>query len=497
MLEKPEDRRDSPILMFLFPRSAPGRSMGNRYLLQAAACLIMILTPVLALAAEAHGGDPNLTGSWVGLTCLALFIVAYLFVMVEELTGLRKSKPVMLAAGLIWGLIAFAYAESGDAAAIEPQLRGALEEYAELLLFLLTAMTYVNTMTERNVFEALRSWLASKGFGYRRLFWTTGFIAFFLSPVLDNMTTALVLAAVVLAVGVDSPRFVGLTCINIVVAANAGGAYSPFGDITTLMVWQAEQVRFSEFFDLFAPALVNFLVPAALMHFAIPAAAPVTVGERITMKRGAKRVMLLFALTVATAVLFHNYLGLPPFLGMMMGMAYLQLFGYYLSRTHISAPTDLLDYGKPGDIEAFDMYRYVAQAEWDTLMFFYGVVLSVEGLGYLGYLAITSHLLYAQLGATVANTAIGVLSAVIDNIPIMAAVLHMNPVMSHGQWLLITLTAGVGGSLLSIGSAAGVALMGQARGSYTFLTHLRWTPVIALGYAASVLAHLWLNTRLM
>lgn len=477
----------------MMPGRGLTRLMWKAYPALVLAGLATLLTPALALAAAGPGKAADLTGTWVGMSCLALFILAYLFVMAEELTGLRKSKPVMLAAGLIWGLIAFAYAQSGNAAAVEPPLRAALEEYAELFLFLLTAMTYVNTMTERNVFEALRSKLASKGFGYRRLFWTTGFIAFFLSPMLDNMTTALVLAAVVLAVGVGSPRFVGLTCINIVVAANAGGAYSPFGDITTLMVWQAGQLRFGEFFELFWPALVNFLVPAALMHFAIPAAVPPPHGEMITMKRGARRVMLLFALTVATAVLFHNFLGLPPFLGMMMGMAYLQLFGYYLRKTHVSTSQDRLDYGEAGEIAAFDMYRHVARAEWDTLLFFYGVILSVGGLGYLGYLAVASNLLYVQLGPTLANTAIGVLSAVIDNIPIMAAVLHMNPTMSHNQWQLITLAAGVGGSLLSIGSAAGVALMGQARGSYTFLTHLRWTPAIALGYAASVLTHLWLS----
>ena len=458
--------------------------------------LTLMLLPTAVLAAG-RPGQLDLTSSWVGVASLAIFVVAYLFVMAEEFTNLRKSKPVMLAAGLIWALIALAYAEHGGSPMVDEALRKGLEEYAELFLFLLTAMTYVNTLTERNVFDALRSWLVQKGFGYRKLFWITGVIAFFLSPVLDNMTTALVLCAVVLAVGIDNPRFVGLSCINIVVAANAGGAFSPFGDITTLMVWQAEVVSFTQFFDLFVPAAVNFLVPALLMHFAVPALAPKPQEERIVMKRGAKRVMILFALTVATAVVFHNFLNLPPFLGMMMGMAYLQLFGFYLKKTHIPNPaTDREDYGQAGDIQAFDMYRHVARAEWDTLMFFYGVILAVAGLGFLGYLAIASQTLYVGLGPTFANTAVGVLSAIVDNIPIMAAVLHMNPDMSHGQWLLITLTAGVGGSLLSIGSAAGVALMGQARGKYTFFTHLKWSPAIAAGYAASIVVHLWINTAL-
>ncbi len=127
------------------------------------------------------------------------------------------------------------------------------------------------------------------------------------------------------------------------------------------------------------------------------------------------------------------------------------------------------------------------------LLFFYGVVLSVGGLGFIGYLAMVSQTMYIDTGPTFANVAVGVLSAIVDNIPVMFAVLSMNPDMPLGHWLLVTLTAGVGGSMLSIGSAAGVALMGQARGRYTFFGHLKWAPVIALGYAASILTHRWIN----
>jgi Na+/H+ antiporter NhaD/arsenite permease-like protein len=128
------------------------------------------------------------------------------------------------------------------------------------------------------------------------------------------------------------------------------------------------------------------------------------------------------------------------------------------------------------------------------LFFFYGVILAVGGLGFIGYLGMASECIYGELGATNANILVGIMSAVVDNIPVMFAVLSMNPDMSHVQWLLVTLTAGVGGSLLSIGSAAGVALMGQARGQYTFFSHLKWTPVIALGYGASIWVHLAINS---
>jgi Na+/H+ antiporter NhaD/arsenite permease-like protein len=148
-----------------------------------------------------------------------------------------------------------------------------------------------------------------------------------------------------------------------------------------------------------------------------------------------------------------------------------------------------------GDVLPFDVFRKVARAEWDTLLFFYGVVMCVGGLGHLGYMALASQVLYSQWGPTFANITIGLLSAIVDNIPIMFAVLTMHPDISEGQWLLVTLTAGVGGSLLSIGSAAGVALMGQAKGKYTFFSHLKWTPAIALGYGASILVHMWINAH--
>jgi Na+/H+ antiporter NhaD/arsenite permease-like protein len=129
-------------------------------------------------------------------------------------------------------------------------------------------------------------------------------------------------------------------------------------------------------------------------------------------------------------------------------------------------------------------------------MFFYGVILCVGGLGALGYLAVLSNASYAVLGPGVSNILVGLVSAIVDNIPVMFAVLSIEPDMSQGQWLLVTLTAGVGGSLLSIGSAAGVALMGQARHAYTFLAHLKWTWAIGMGYAASIWVHFKLNASL-
>ncbi|MGV6858191.1 MAG: sodium:proton antiporter NhaD [bacterium] len=457
---------------------------------------LLLLLPMLGIGAE-ETQRIDLTQHWLGYTGLALFGIAYLFVMAEEFTHLRKSKPVILAAGIIWGLLGWYYVQHGLPHEAEHAVRHNLLEYAELMLFLLVAMTYINAMEERLVFESLRTWLTRKGFSFRQLFWMTGTLAFFISPVADNLTTALLMCAVVLAVGVSSPKFVGIACINIVVAANAGGAFSPFGDITTLMVWQKGVVGFWQFFDLFIPSAVNFLVPAAIMHFAIPNEQPPASEEVIHVKRGGYVIIGLFLLTIITAVSFHNFLHLPPVIGMLTGMGYLKLYAFYLKKTQErqSKQPHNTD-AEIGDITPFDIFDRIARAEWDTLFFFYGVILCVGGLGFMGYLALASDLMYHQLGATSANVIVGLLSAIVDNIPVMFAVLTMNPDMSHGQWLLVTLTAGVGGSLLSIGSAAGVALMGQARGKYTFFGHLKWAPVIALGYAASILVHMWINSSL-
>lgn len=465
--------------------------------------ILLIIFAFLSPQVFASSEGANLTNHLIGFVSIGIFCFSYVLVMLEEKLHMRKSKPVLVAAGLIWAMIGYYASTHGLSEQTHDAFRHNLLEFAELMLFLLVAMTYINAMDERGVFDALRIWMVRKGFSYRTLFWITGFLAFFISPVADNLTTALLMCAVVLKVAEGDKSFINLSCINIVVAANAGGAFSPFGDITTLMVWQAGKVEFIEFFSLFIPSVVNYVVPAFIMSLYIKNQRPEAHVEEFELKRGARRIIGLFLLTVSTAVAGHTFLHLPPVMGMMAGLGYLQFFGYFLKMTHhrciervkvnASTMTDEERLERLGNVVPFDVFAKVSRAEWDTLLFFYGIVMCVGGLGFMGYLALMSEALYGGLSATTANVLLGIVSAVIDNIPVMFAVLSMDPVMSHGQWLLITLTAGVGGSLLSIGSAAGVALMGQARGYYTFFGHLKWTPIIALGYVASVLAHMWLN----
>jgi len=414
--------------------------------------------------------------------CVIIFVLSYIFVMTEEATHLRKSKPVMLGAGIIWAVIGIAAPDYGVSHEdLKRAISHDLDEYSSLFLFLFAAMTYIGALEKSNVFAALRSWLVSKGFNYRTLFWVTGIIAFFLSAIADNLTTALVMGAVILALGSDSPKFIAIGMVNVVSAANAGGAFSPFGDITTLMVWQSGRVEFFDFFVLFVPSVATFLVPAIIMSLYVPAGAPTPVTERVSMLRGAKRAIALGILTIAMAVSFEQFLGLPPFMGMMTGLSLLMFLAYFLRRTRTE-----------GELE-YDIFNAIKVVEWDTLLFFFGVMFSVGGLAFIGYLELASNALYGDLGATGANIMLGVVSAIIDNIPVMFSILSMGPDMNHFQWLLVTLTCGVGGSLLSVGSAAGVALMGTSKGQYTFMGHLKWTPVLALGYAAGIGMHFLVN----
>ena len=485
--------------------------------------LLVLLLPSLVMATEGESvlissQRLDLTMHWAGYLALVIFAVAYILAMTEEVTELKKSKPMVFAASLIWIFIAGVYTSNGMSEQAGLAFRSSLEGYAELFLFIMVSMTYLNAMEDRGVFDSLRVWLLSKNFTYRQLFWITGFQSFFISAGCNNLTTALLMGSVILAMGKDNRQFVTLSCINVVVASNAGGSFSPFGDITTLLVWQKEVVPFVDFFALLIPAIINFVIPATIMNFFIPKERPSAVMEAQTMKRGGWVIIFLFVLTIVTSACFENFLRLPPAAGMMLGLTYLKFFSYYLQKTRdshlVSMSMDLsgikIDYSDPmiykdhqeAEVKKtlvkevpFDIFQKVANLEWDTLLFFYGVMVGVGGLSFIGYLGIASHHLYGSIDPTLANILVGIASAFVDNGTIMLSVLTMAPDISQGQWLLVTLTAGVGGSMLAIGSAAGVGLMGQAKGIYTFTSHLKWTPVIALGYAGSIAAHFLINAR--
>ncbi len=439
-------------------------------------------------------------GSWTGPAVLIVFALAYALVFAEEKLHLRKSKPVMVAAGVIWILVALAFHREARDAEVGELLRRVLLDFAELLLFLLSALSFVNAMAERNIFDFLRTRIVALRLSVRGVFWIAGALSFVLSPIADNLTTGLVMGTVAISTLRNHRKATIATLVGVVTAANAGGAFSPFGDISTLMIWQKGELDFGQFFYLFIPSLISWLVPAFLISLTLRGMPSQSSEAPVAIRKGGGVLIALFLATIAGTVMLNHTLHLPPFLGMMTGFGLLNVYSYFLHRTESrmlekhrdSMPTrEECDSPRP-----FDIFRILEKTEWDTLLFFYGVMLCVGGVAALGYLQSLSGWLYNGLGNTTANILVGLISAIVDNIPLTFAVLEMKPQMGSWQWLLITFAAGTGGSILSIGSAAGVALMGAARGTYTFMSHLKWSWAILLGYGAGVAAHMLLNAGL-
>jgi len=428
-------------------------------------------------SAEAAGEIPDITFTWVGFSALFIFAVGYYFVAAEEKYEIDKAKPALFIGTFMFMLVAlYYYLNDMDMDLVHNQANHLILEISGIFFFLFVAMTYIESLIHMGVFDRLKYNLVSKGYTYRKLFWVTGFIAFFLSPIADNLTTALILSTVLITIEKTRKDFLVPGAINIVVAANAGGAWSPFGDITTLMAWTAGKGTFADFLFLFPASIVGYLVTAFFLSKLVPNEVPafdITKEKKPEMAQGAKVVMVLGILTIASAVLSHQVLHLPAMWGMMFGLAVLKLYSYGLK----------LKYGK----DHFNIFDSISKIENNTLMFFFGILAAVGALYFIGWLGLAAVVYNPDvLGPTWSNIGVGFLSAIVDNIPVMSAVLKASPAMDLSQWMLVTLTAGVGGSMISFGSAAGVGVMGKLHGIYTFGSHMRYAWTIVIGYFVSI-----------
>lgn len=426
------------------------------------------------------GGDAHeqlhLTTTWVGIACAVIFVTGYFFIAAEEVFHVNKAKPAIFIGTAMFFIIGIYMVMNGmDLHPLQGKIDHLIIEVASIVFFLMVAMTYIEALIERDVFNTLKYNLVSKGYTYKKLFWLTGVIAFFLSPVADNLTTALILSTVLLTIDRENKAFLIAGAINIVVAANAGGAWSPFGDITTLMAWAAGKGTFTDFISLFPASIIGWVVTAFLLSMYVPAGAPhfdVAKEKKVTIKPGGKVIIALGILTITSAVLGHNFFHLPAMYGMMFGFSLLAIYSYFYKKTHKND-------------EPIHVFHYMSKIENDTLIFFFGILSAVGALHFLGFLEYLIAL-YESMGQTPVNIAVGVVSAVVDNVPVMSAVLNANPQMNLDQWLLVTLTAGIGGSLISFGSAAGVGVMGKMRGIYTFGAHMKLAWTILIGYIVSI-----------
>ncbi len=422
-----------------------------------------------------HGLD--LTNTWVGYLNLIIFVVGYYFIAAEEKFHMNKAKPALLIGTLMFMLLGIYFSLNHlDPTPLHNEMENLILEIAEIFFFLFVAMTYIETLIERKVFDVLKYRLTSRGYSYKKLFWITGALAFWISPVADNLTTALILSTVLFTIDKTKTQFLVPGAINIVVAANAGGAWSPFGDITTLMAWTAGKGEFVDFLYLFVPAIAGWLLTAWLLSFFVPAGEPHFDASlpKEELKPGAKVVIWLGVFTIFIAVVGHQLFHFPAMWGMMFGLALLKMYAFLHKRKNRH--------------DHFDVYVNMKNVENDTLLFFFGILSAVGALHFMGYLEYIVKL-YDIIGPTAGNIGVGFISAIIDNVPVMSAILKADPPMGIDQWLLVTLTAGIGGSLISFGSAAGVGVMGRMRGIYTFGAHMKYAWTVLAGYVLSII--LW------
>ena len=436
--------------------------------------LLLVLSSMSVFASEGME-IPDLTKTWVGWSVLVIFVIAYYFIATEEKYNIDKSKPALFAGISSFMLIAFYYStNSMDMELVHTAVEHLILEISEIFFFLFVAMTYIETMEGLNVFELIKYKLISKGYTYKKLFWITGFLAFFISPIADNLTTALILSTVLYTIGKDKNNFIVPGAINIVVAANAGGVFSPFGDITTLMAWSADKGSVIDFIYLFPAAFTGYIVTAFLLSTFVSNEFPnANKNEKIKLKRGAKVVISLGIFTIFTAVMSHQFLHLPAMWGMMFGLTLPKLYDYILKRFYN---------------EGFKVFSSMEKIEYNTLLFFFGILSAVGALHFVGWLQLASSVYSPDiLGPTVSNISVGFLSAIVDNVPVMSAIIKANPIMDLSQWMLVTLTTGIGGSLISFGSAAGVGVMGKLKGIYTFSAHMKYSWTIVIGFIASVI----------
>jgi Na+/H+ antiporter NhaD/arsenite permease-like protein len=238
------------------------------------------------------------------------------------------------------------------------------------------------------------------------------------------------------------------------------------------MAWSAGKGTFIDFLFLFPASFVGYIITAYLLYMTIPNEYPkADSDDDIKLKDGAKTVMALGIFTIIMAVVGHQLFHLPAMWGMMFGLSVLSLYSYFMKRNK--------------DKTEFNVFHGLTKVEYDTLIFFFGILSAVGALHFLGYLALVANG-YEIAGATTSNILVGFLSAIIDNVPVMSAILKANPIMPLEQWMLITLTAGIGGSLISFGSAAGVGVMGKMKGIYTFTSHFKYAWMILVGYIVSI-----------
>lgn len=415
---------------------------------------------------------------------ICIFVLAYVAIALEHPLGVNKSASALLGAGLLWTLYALGH---NDAALVNTQLGESLMGTAQIVFFLMGAMTIVEVVDAHNGFEVITSRIKTTRLS--TLMWLVGLVAYFLSSILDNLTTTIVMVSLMkklLRERDDRLLFAGI----IVIAANAGGAWTPIGDVTTTMLWIGGQITALAIMKgLFLPSLVNLLVPLAVTSWMLgtrPVRAPQRDADDAGLETSAFERNLMFFLGLAILVLvpvFKTLTHLPPFMGILLGLGLLWLVGDLVHRQE----EDLRK-------QRLTLARALTRIDMGSLVFFIGILLSVAVLEHTHVLSSIARWLDQTVGRQDAIVLIiGLVSAVVDNVPLVAASMGMYSLAQYPAdsflWEFMAYCAGTGGSILIIGSAAGVAAMGLEK--IDFLWYARKIGGLALlGYLAGAVVYI-------
>ncbi|MCK1739528.1 sodium:proton antiporter NhaD [Bradyrhizobium sp. 139] len=412
----------------------------------------------------------------------AIFVLAYAAIALEHPIGVNKSASALVGAGVLWTIYALA---TGDHTLVGRQLDESVASTAQIVFFLIGAMTIVEVIDAHNGFEVITSRISTTS--QVKLMWLVGLVAFFLSAILDNLTTTIVMISLIqrlIARREDRLLFASL----IVIAANAGGAWTVIGDVTTTMLWIGGQITPLNIMGaVFLPSVLNLLVPLAFISFSLKgktiAPPPKDDGLR-GVDPFERNVMFYFGLGVLIAVpAFKTVTHLPPFMGVLLGLGIVWLVGEIVHRgkdEHVRGPLTLA--------------HALTRIDMGSIVFFLGILLAVACLEHAGLLSMLAKWLDTAIGRQdVIVVVLGLLSAVIDNVPLVAATMGMYDLGHYPPdtflWEFIAYCAGTGGSILIIGSAAGVAAMGLER--IEFLWYARRIAIPALaGYLAGAVVYI-------
>ena len=414
---------------------------------------------------------------------IAVFFVTYAAITLEHQTGVNKSAPALIGAVVLWAIYAFGV---GNMPLVTEHLNESLVTTAQIIFFLMGAMTIVEVVDSHGGFEIITSRIRTKRLS--TLMWLVGTLTFFLSAVLDNLTTAIVMVSLMkklLSKREDRLVFAGV----IIIAANAGGAWSPIGDVTTTMLWIGGQITAMVIMQsLFLPSVVAALVPMLFFSWKMRHALVESPAESMQPQSDLyphAKLMFFLGLGILIAVpVFKTLTGLPPYLAMLLGLGLLWLVGDLVHRHKV-----------PEEKQHLTLASALSRIDMGSLTFFIGILLAVATLEYSHVLTSLANWLDTVVGRQdVIVILIGLASAVVDNVPLVAAAMGMYELAKYPTdsflWEFLAFCAGTGGSILVIGSAAGVAAMGLEK--INFFWYVKHISALALvGYFAGALVYIF------